>query len=737
MPEFSLFQKNYIVEVSCLNFHRSIINEYIIFVFLHLKKLTGIPMKKITLLMAILITALISISSEAQNPLVFKCPFKINGIQHADSVLCFNENGYYSAEVKHLMEATGGKFFPFADLFEIHGFATQYGKIIAFARNGYDTGFYKSIVVKMFPPAQKIAYAGSLLQFAPLNFLSKALGDTVYFDNGSGSLQIQIHPPDTIGCLYPPAAAVAKSLEHNGYLVNQGSINLTSAINICNAGYSINCQGNNAGFPYLVMNTPPSPAFDTLNNMTIVFNLQSDEAILLIGKTPPKCKYFSYRSYLAGRVYTMPDVTLKKIYASLGDTKNLYSMNKSVPASAMFERNFALICAADSNIAAKTKQLILQNTSIPESDIYFDIIPGDIFKFGNAPKDDWGSFLHRASVFENESAGQAYINNPTLEVLRITPSSPVTPSFFHTPKLTSRNSGIDEYFLNEDFEYLEKTLFNEYDSSYSVSLLHPSVWLVEGYEAIQEEKDVLGEVRDALYMRTEAFNFNKDDIVVAYGVNHTKTGKAVYTDVSCYRDSLFAGFGGIEDSRYAKTARKYFSDTTTADYFFTYKFARSPLPGDTNVFVVPQDTAHNMMGINYGDKSFLGFRAYIDTLTHVGPSPEELIYDRGLLLRPKGSGFADLGTSADIDWSVNPNPAHDVAVFEINVKNPTNVTIIVSNLSGQLIGRPANNRLVNGSENITWNIPEGLPKGVYTVRLYALEQGRQQLFCTTKKIIVG
>ncbi|MCX6240182.1 MAG: hypothetical protein NTX43_00005, partial [Bacteroidetes bacterium] len=70
-------------------------------------------------------------------------------------------------------------------------------------------------------------------------------------------------------------------------------------------------------------------------------------------------------------------------------------------------------------------------------------------------------------------------------------------------------------------------------------------------------------------------------------------------------------------------------------------------------------------------------------------------------------------------------------------KNPTNVTIIVSNLSGQLIGRPANNRLVNGSENITWNIPEGLPKGVYTVRLYALEQGRQQLFCTTKKIIVG
>ncbi len=693
-------------------------------------------MKNITLLMAVLVAAVISISSKAQNTSVVKCPFKINGIQQADSVLITQQNGNYSAEVRHLMTAAGGKFYPFADVFDIHGFATQYGKIIAFARNGNDTGFYKSIIVNMLPPAQKLEYAGSLLQFAPLSFLSKALGDTVYFDHASGFLQLQTHPPDTIGSIYPPAAAVAKSLAGSGYLVNQGSINLTSAINICNAGYSINCQGNNAGFPYLVMNTPPSPSFDTLNNMTIVFNLQSDEAILLIGKTPPKCKYFSYRSYLAGRVYTLPDYTLKKIYASLGDTKSLYSMNKNVPVSGMFERNFALICAADSNLAAKAKQLILANTSIPESDIYFDIIPGDMFRFGNTPLDDWGSFLHRASVFENDSAGNAYVNNPTLEVLRITPATPATPAFFHTPKLTSRNSGIDEFFLNEDFEYLEKTLFNEYDSNYSVSLLHPSMWLVEGYEAIQEEKDVLGEVRDALYMRTESFNFNKDDIVVAYGVNHTKTGKSVYTDVSCYRDSLFAGFGGIEDYQFAKTARKYFSDTTTADYFFTYKFTRFPLPGETNVFVVPQDTARNMMGINYGDKSFLGFRAYIDTLTDVGPSPEELIYDRALLLRPKGSGFADIVTSAKVDWSIRPNPAHDVAVFDFKVKNPTNITVIVSNLSGQIVDRPVNNSLLSGNGNLTWNIPQGLPKGVYTVRLYALEQGRQQLFCTTKKVIV-
>jgi len=60
-------------------------------------------MKKITLLMAVLIAAVISISTEARNPTIVKCPFKINGIRQADSILVTQENGNYSAEVKHLM----------------------------------------------------------------------------------------------------------------------------------------------------------------------------------------------------------------------------------------------------------------------------------------------------------------------------------------------------------------------------------------------------------------------------------------------------------------------------------------------------------------------------------------------------------------------------------------------------------------------------------------------------------
>lgn len=693
-------------------------------------------MKKVVSLTVGLIVVFLS-TIQAQDTIVFKSPLEINGVQQTDSILCAKQDGNYSTDVKQLMEAVGGEYYPFANKFLIHGFTTQYGKIISYARDSFSTGFYKSIPLDMLPPAQKIEYAGTLLQFAPINFLSKALGDTVYFDETSMVLQVIIDPPDTIGCIIPKAAELAKSLQQNGYLVRQAGIDHTNAITVCNAGYTPDCNGNNAGFPYIIINMPPTQTFDTLYNFPGIYNLRNDEAIIVIGKTPPKCKYFSYRSYLVSRFFSAPSITRKKFYASLGDAKSCYSMNENVPINEMFERDFAIISAADSCIAYKSKQLILDNTNIPESDIYFDIIPAEIYKFGFSPIADWGSFLHRASIFENDSAGTEYVNNPTLEVLRVTPGTANTPVYLPNPPLTSRITGNDEFYLNEDFEYLEHALFNEYNTDFDVSFLDPSVWLMEGYQAIQEMENVLGEVRDALYIRTESFNFNEDDIIVVYGVNHTKTGKAVYTNVSCYRDSIYAGYGGIKNTQYEKTAREYFTDTTTADYFFIYKFARDSITNDPNVFIVPQDTANNLLGINYGGRAFMAFRAYIDTASKVGPSPQEIIFSRAMLLRQKGSGFTDIKKSSNVELSVFPNPINDFTEFKITTKNPTHITITIYNIAGQLIDRPVRNKMITKTEKIKWNVPKNLNGGVYIVRLYTIEKGDNKLNCTSKKIIVN
>ncbi len=191
-------------------------------------------------------------------------------------------------------------------------------------------------------------------------------------------------------------------LAEAGFAVQQAEINKLNPIELCLGRYTPNANGNNAGFPYLGIQIPPAPGQDSIFYIPITFTMNEDEAVVMVGKTPPECIYFSYRSYLMNRFYEFPPAaTRSKINASLGDAQNPYRMRTDLPLDSMFRRKFALIMAADSLVAMRIKNTILASTpAISEKDIYFDIIPYGIFKFGNRPKGDWASFLHRASLFQ-------------------------------------------------------------------------------------------------------------------------------------------------------------------------------------------------------------------------------------------------------------------------------------------------------------------------------------------------
>ncbi|MBU2649766.1 MAG: T9SS type A sorting domain-containing protein [Bacteroidetes bacterium] len=667
----------------------------------------------------------------------FKCPYKINGQLQPDSLICKLSNNLFLVDARHFMESAGGEYYPFPDLFNVFGFATQYGKIISYARAYYDTGFYNSKPVFMIPPVEKISYEGRSLYAAPLGFLSRAIGDTLFYNSSDNLLEVYTSPPDTIGSIFTGASNVARVFQDEGFLVRQAAISYTNAITLCNAGYVPNCNGNNANFPYFLINMPPSPVCDTAFTITALYNMRNDEAIITMGYTPPECKYYSYRSYMVNRFFALPEPIRLKIYASLGDTRNLYNMNTSVPLSERFERPFAIISAADSIIAYHAREIILNNTGIPGEDIHFDIIPYELFNFGFNIFADWGNFLHRASIFKDEVAGQNYIHHPSLEVLRITPSSPATPQFFAFPPLKSRLSGTNEFYLLDDFYDMEQSIYQKYAPNYDITLLGPSVWLVEGYEALQKRIDVLGETRDALYIRTDAFNFHEDDIIIVYGVNHTKTGKAVYTNVSCYHDTLFAGYGGIKNMQLEKTAREYFQDTLTADYFFTYKFVRHAINGDPHVFVVPADTFHNMLGLDIGRTAFMGFRAYIDTTTLVGPSATELIMSRAMLLRPSGSGFEDVDNNHNLTFEIFPNPGKELIYFMIDTPEEIEMEICVYNASGQLVAQPVHSLSMMGKHQVEWKVPAGLQTGNYFARMVYYRTTGNYFNIITRKLILN
>ena len=126
-----------------------------------------------------------------------------------------------------------------------------------------------------------------------------------------------------------------------------------------------------------------------------------------------------------------------------------------------------------------------------------------------------------------------------------------------------------------------------------------------------------------------------DDLIVAYGVNHTTSGKSVYSNVTCYGATAYNGVGGIVSvpstanapSRisYRDTAGDFLSglSATEQNQVYAYKFNRA---GGTHTFAIPYNTG-DYTGINSGDSVFMGFRSYVDTLTTVGPYPGDGVRD--------------------------------------------------------------------------------------------------------------
>ena len=173
--------------------------------------------------------------------------------------------------------------------------------------------------------------------------------------------------------------------------------------------------------------------------------------------------------------------------------------------------------------------------------------------------------------------------------------------------------------------------------------LKTSTWMYPGNgQAIEEEESVLGETNDTLYLQSEKFVLNDDDLIIVWGVNHDQTRKSVYSDVSCYDTNLssngtpvYNGVGGILSTpwspnapgriSYFGTAAEYLPDISEAeqDKFYVYKFARRPI--DESTFVIPYNLDGSYNGINNGVPVMMGFRMYVDVETTIGPYPGDTV----------------------------------------------------------------------------------------------------------------
>ncbi len=679
-------------------------------------------------------------SQEAQTTeeTLIKLPVKLNDTILEDSLLLRITSVGTQVEVKKFMTVIGGGFHPFSQLFRQKGLMVQYGRFISFAGFENPLGFVNCEMVKIAPPVTIVFSGNNPVYFAPLLFLSQAISGDVIYNSSAGRIDISVPPPTEFGSIFPPARDVARALNDSGFTVQQGEINKMNPVNFCIARYTPNANGNNASYPYLGIQIPPSPGRDSIFYIPITFTLNEDEAMVMLGKTPPECLYFSYRSYLMNRMYDFPSSTTRtKINASLGESNSLYRMREDLSLDSMFNRKFALIMAADSLVAMQIKSTILASApAISAKDIYFDIIPNGIFKFGNKPQADWASFLHRISLFKNITDQNNYINNPPLEIMRITPKQPTQRVFFRTPSFLSRTSGHNEFSLIPDVELLEKGIYNAYHKTHEIIWLQPSPWAIEGYTAIQERADALGDIHDALYITTSDFQFRENDIALVYGVNHKMTGQATYTNVNIYGKKYLNGFGGFTNFDMEKSARRYMADTLKADKLYAYSLSRHPVPGNPYNYIVPSDTNRILQGINVNDTAFIAFRLYVNPNTKIGPDPLEVILDRTVLLRPITTSiaeFRDNGQSPAL--KVFPNPMKDKATLEFSLPEWSEVRVTFHNSSGQQTGKVMQINHVRGTVLQGIQLTGDLPSGIYYLQVIIHEPETSDQHTLTSKIL--
>jgi hypothetical protein len=253
-------------------------------------------------------------------------------------------------------------------------------------------------------------------------------------------------------------------------------------------------------------------------------------------------------------------------------------------------------------------------------------------KLGIGPEFDTIVFGQRMALFTDEKAGQEYVNAVTL-ALRVTPKSQAKLDPFPAPELRVRGTGKTEVDLQPALEELRKAILAKHSNLLADELV-TSVWLSESYDAVQTETYVAGESRDTVYLRSNTLTLgdNPDEFVIVYGVNHAASGKATYANCNFYGEAGWNGVVGIYSTEYVGSAEPYLPGNPLARYLYVCKFARSCGSEKTCVAVPTGPKAH---GVQLNEPAFIGFRAYLEPATKVGPAFTELLYDRVIKFNPR------------------------------------------------------------------------------------------------------
>jgi hypothetical protein len=166
------------------------------------------------------------------------------------------------------------------------------------------------------------------------------------------------------------------------------------------------------------------------------------------------------------------------------------------------------------------------------------VIPSSLLKTNDALDDttDQLMILNRTALWhDGTSDGSGYVQNPRVVVFRVTP-----PTNLHKPLSAPiqrvRGTGVTEVNYGTAVEQLRQAILTRY-ANLSADELTTAQWLLESPIAVQTWTNTLGDSADTIYLNSrEPFKLSDspDDFLIAYGVNHQKSQKCTYHNISVY-----------------------------------------------------------------------------------------------------------------------------------------------------------------------------------------------------------
>jgi len=397
---------------------------------------------------------------------------------------------------------------------------------------------------------------------------------------------------------------------------------------VANAEYS-----NNE--PYLQYQVPTP----TGSENSAIFKMDESEAVVVIGKTPPPAKYFSWTPFLASRAFSDDR---KPILASVGDTVNNGTVRTI--GDTPFDAPVVLIFTPDQGTDARVRAA-LRRAGYPAAIINTLVYPASMLNLGTGDDADELRILSRAAIWAVPEDGIAYMEDP------VTPHSKPDPDPFPVPKLRVHGTGQTEMDLMNKLGQLRKGIIEHY-SGMDATDIDVSAPSNEGYNYIQRGVDPWGDSRDAFivfggYMKQDTTNDNDNDeypdeeitladgeFLMIYGPNHVATGKATYMNINVYAsETAKLSIGSVDDIHFQGTAASYLpQDDPAADLMFAIKVSRN-CGDEPNCLPLSADDCPRL---TIDETTVLGFviRTYLEPETLIGPAISEMLYDRVIKFSP-------------------------------------------------------------------------------------------------------